>query len=114
MRRLVVACIAILTWSNGYATHPATSSLKLEYRARLLGSGTGESGSEIVAYDRRTGRVFAINASSDTVDVFDLRSIPPASELAPVLTISVAAFGSSPNSVDVHDGIVAVAVEAIN
>ena len=67
------------------------------------------TGGEIVAYDRSTRRAFAINSEDNDLAVIDLRD--PA---APILVakISFDDFGAGLNSVDVHDGLVAVAVEA--
>lgn len=67
------------------------------------------TGAEIVAYDRRTKRAFAINSADNDLAVIDLSN--PA---APILLdkVSLDAFGAGLNGVDAHDGLVAVAVEA--
>jgi DNA-binding beta-propeller fold protein YncE len=72
-------------------------------------ASAGSTGAEIVAYDRRTQRAFAINSQDNDLAVIDLRD--PG---APVLVekISLDAYGAGLNSVDTHDGLVAVAVEA--
>jgi DNA-binding beta-propeller fold protein YncE len=75
------------------------------YRTGLFDQG----GSEIAAYDPATKRVFGVNLKDQRIDVLDI-SDPSAPSLA--LTIPVANWGSQANSVAVHDGIVAVAVEA--
>jgi hypothetical protein len=71
----------------------------------------GEGGAAIVSFDPRTQRAFVVSAVAGSVDVLDLRnpSLP-----AKVHTIEVGEElgGGSANSVDVHDGILAVAVEA--
>lgn len=64
---------------------------------------------EITAYDPGSKRLFVVNGALGTVDVLDLSN--PAAP-AKVSTISVAAFGAGVNSVAIHDGIVALAVEA--
>ena len=66
-------------------------------------------GAEIVAYDRTTRRAFAINSTDNTLAVLDLSN-----PSAPILqeTVSLAAYGAGLNSVAVHNGLVAVAVEA--
>lgn len=83
-------------------------------------SGIFEQGaSEVVAYDERTERVFAVNAAEATVDVLDV-SDPSAPtkvtsiDLAATLMADPDFDGSvgNANSVAVHGGILAVAVEA--
>jgi len=65
------------------------------------------SAAEISAYDPVSMRLFVVSASTHTVDVLDL-----ADPTAPTLVESITmAGGGSPNSVDVHDGVVAVAVQ---
>ncbi|WP_177325970.1 choice-of-anchor I family protein [Nannocystis exedens] len=66
------------------------------------------SAAEIPAYDPGSQRLFVVNGQKSGIDVLDLGD--PA---APVLvtTLSTALFGP-PNSVAVHDGIVAAAVES--
>jgi hypothetical protein len=64
---------------------------------------------EIAAYDPLSERVFVVNAFTQTVDVLDMSN--PA---APFLThtIDVTPWGNIANSVAVHGGVVAIAVEA--
>jgi DNA-binding beta-propeller fold protein YncE len=64
---------------------------------------------EITAYDKTTKRLFVVNGANGTVDVLDL-SNPAVPTL--VETISVSDLGAGVNSVDVHDGLVALAIEA--
>lgn len=72
-----------------------------------------EGAAEIAAYDAKSRRVFFVNADAATVDILDIAD--PANPTL-VGTIDVEArFGgggieSSPNSVDVKDGLVAVAI----
>lgn len=76
------------------------------------------SGAEIVAYDAGSQRAFftsAINtqnaAASNRIGVLDLSN--PANPTL-VASIDLAPYGGGPNSVAVHDGLVAVAVEALD
>lgn len=77
--------------------------------------GTYESGvfdegaAEIGAFDPASARFFVTNADANTLDVLDL-SDPAAPTL--LLTIDLSPFGAGVNSVAVHDGLVAAAVEA--
>ncbi|MGB7443107.1 MAG: choice-of-anchor I family protein [Coleofasciculaceae cyanobacterium] len=70
-----------------------------------------ESAAEIVAHDPTTQRLFVVNGNTSSIDVLDIND--PAN---PVLLslIDLTPFGAGANSVAVQDGIVAVAVEAIN
>ena len=64
---------------------------------------------EVTAYDAASRRLFVVNGANGTVDVVNL-----ANPAAPVLidTINVAALGAGVNSVAVHDGLVALAIQA--
>lgn len=66
------------------------------------------AGSEIAAYDPKTKRLFITNAFDNTIDV----SIEDPSNPAKITAVDLDPYGALPNSVAVHDGIVAVAVEA--
>jgi DNA-binding beta-propeller fold protein YncE len=65
-------------------------------------------GAEIVAYDPRTRWLFVVNAQAATVDVLSIRD---PSRPEKVGEIDVTPFGAVANSVAVHDGVIAVAVE---
>lgn len=86
-----------------------------EVTLEVVGQHENESGvfddgvSEIVAYDADTQRIFKVNANAATVEVLDIQD--PANP-ATVATIDATALGGSANSVAVHRGIVAVAIEA--
>jgi DNA-binding beta-propeller fold protein YncE len=69
-----------------------------------------QGAAEIVAYDSTSRRLFIVNAAARGVEVLDI-SRPVSRGRTMVLTIPEG-FGRSPNSVAVHNGIVAVAVEA--
>lgn len=73
----------------------------------------GEGAAEINAYDTRTGRLLVTDGANGRVNAFDPRGVTdlgvPAS---PAAFISIADIGATVNSVAVHDGLVAVAVEA--
>ena len=68
-----------------------------------------ESAAEIAAYDPASQRVFFTNADSGQVEILDISdpTLP-----TPVGTIDLTPFTGSPNSVAVHDGNVAVAIES--
>ena len=68
-----------------------------------------EGAAEIPAFDPASKRAFVVNGFVDVVDVFDL-SDPSSPTKVGVLDVS--SFGS-PNSVDVSNGVVAIASTAI-
>ncbi|MES9944374.1 MAG: choice-of-anchor I family protein [Candidatus Thiodiazotropha sp.] len=76
-----------------------------QYHTRIFDDGAAE----IVAHDPRNQRLFAINASAPSVDVLDIND-PTNPQL--ISTIDVTQLGAGANSVAVHKGIVAVAIEA--
>jgi hypothetical protein len=80
-------------------------SLLGSYRNGLF----AESAAEIVAHDPRTQQLFVVNAAQARVDVLDIAD--PAS---PTLVTSLAfeSYGAAVNSVAVHEGVAAMAVEA--
>lgn len=73
------------------------------YEGGVLGAA------EITAFDAGTARLFVVNGANGTVDVLDLRD-PKAPRL--IGTINVSSLGAGVNSVAVHDGLVALAIEA--
>jgi DNA-binding beta-propeller fold protein YncE len=83
---------------------------------RLTAIGTYASGqfdqsaAEIVAHDPRTQRLFVVNASSGRIDVLDAR-VP--TQPTKLFEIDLSAYGATVNSVAVHQGLVAAAVENV-
>jgi hypothetical protein len=81
-------------------------------RIALTQIGTFDAGStgsaEIVAFDAGSKRLFLVNAQTKSVDILDARN--PKSP-ARITTIDTSELGA-PNSVAVHDGLVAVAIES--
>lgn len=69
-----------------------------------------DGGAEIAAHDSATQRVFVVNLADRRVDVLDI-SNPAAPFLADF--IDIRPWGSQANSVAVHDGLVAVAIQAV-
>jgi hypothetical protein len=88
-------------------------SIQLNSLASYTGSAAGvpdTTGIEVLAFDRASKRVFAINAGANSVDVVDLAD--PANPTR-VTVIDFSPFGGGVNGVAVHDGLVAVASEAV-
>jgi hypothetical protein len=108
-----VAAVVALVLAQAAAAHDDDNGH--DDRARriaLTPIGTfdaGDAGSaEIVAFDARSKRLFLVNAQTSTVDILDARNPQLPTRIA---SIDTSALGS-PNSVDVHDGVVAVAIQA--
>ena len=88
---------------------PTTISLERlgEYDAQVFGA----SAAEIPAYDAESKRLFVVNAKNGVVDVLDL-SNPSAPVKLNSLDAKTYLANSEVNSVAVHQGIVALAVQA--
>ena len=70
--------------------------------------GGEESCAEIAAYDNSASRVFVTNAAENELRILDVIN----GQLLEKQVIDLSVFGGGPNSVDVSNGMVAVAVEA--
>ena len=99
--------LAVCTTAGAQPSLSSGLSLKLigQHRTGVFDDGAAE----IVAHDPRNQRLFAVNASAASVDVMDIND--PANPTL-IGTIDATALGNSANSVAVHKGIVAVAIEA--
>lgn len=96
---------------NPPAPQPQPLSVKLE---KIGGYATGQFGvsaAEIPAYDATTQRLFVVNALAGKVDVLDLR-VPANPVKIGEIDASGVLAGAEINSVAVHDGLVAVAIQA--
>lgn len=92
---------------SGSAEDPTPGSITLRKIGGFDGGAVGAA--EITAYDAASKRLFVVNGANNTVDVLDL-SDP--SKPTKVGSISGASMGAGINSVAVHDGLVALAIEA--
>ena len=64
---------------------------------------------EITAFDAASKRLFVVNGANGTVDVLDLSN--PAAPVR-IGSLNVSALGAGVNSVAIHEGLVALAIEA--
>ncbi|MGH1485982.1 MAG: choice-of-anchor I family protein [Cellvibrionaceae bacterium] len=107
---LITACTAVSADYNSYQSLlrqdvPSISLKKLgTYESGLI----DESAAEIVAYDKRSKRVFVTNANDQSVDVISIRNPFNPYKL---FSIDLTPYGE-PNSVSISKGIVAVAAAA--
>ncbi|WP_349616417.1 choice-of-anchor I family protein [Azotobacter salinestris] len=94
---------------------PALAEIQPPFTLRLSPLGTFHSGlfdqaaAEIVAHDPHSQRLYVVNAASGRLDVLDIHD-PAAPAL--LFSIDLSAHGAAVNSVAVHGGLVAAAVEA--
>lgn len=111
MKTLLASAVAALLAAHAATAHDAAPGreISLKHLASISTASVGATGAEIVAYDARTKRAFAINSTDNNLVVLDL-----ADPAAPILydTISLGGYGAGLNSVATHRGLVAVAVEA--
>jgi hypothetical protein len=111
--RLSVLSAAIALSCGTAAARQPDFSIQLNSLASYTGSGAGvedTTGIEVLAFDRASKRVFAINAGANSVDVVDLAD--PANPTR-ITVIDFSQYGGGVNGVAVHDGLVAVASEAV-
>ena len=96
---------------------PLTASAKSPHSISIAPIGSVAAGSfltsaaEIAAHDPGTQRLFVVNAQAAQIDVIDIAN-PAAPVLRDDLSIDVTPYGAVANSVAVHNGLIAVAVEA--
>lgn len=110
LRLVAAACLALAflaACSGSDDEEPTPKSLTLEKIGGFDGGAVGAA--EITAYDAASRRLFVVNGANGTVDVLDLTNPAAPRRLQ---SISVTALGAGANSVAVHDGLVALAIEA--
>lgn len=116
---LAVAVLSACSGDNTFEVRAENVSLK--QAGRYLSGAFDESAAEIVAFDPGTRRIFVVNAQASSVDVIDAADIH---NLRLQGRIDLAGGGLSrklqadeigaANSVAVHDGLIAIAVENAN
>lgn len=83
--------------------------VELKFLGRYSTGLFDEGGAEIPAHDPLTQRVFVVNLHDRAIDVLNIRDPRNPSKIG---AIDLSALGQAANSVDVHGGVLAVAVEA--
>jgi 2',3'-cyclic-nucleotide 2'-phosphodiesterase / 3'-nucleotidase / 5'-nucleotidase len=104
---LIIA--AVLPLSPAWGSPPLLPGVELTVVGSYSSGIYNAGGAEIVAHDPLTQRLYVVNAQAASLDVLSIRN--PAKPRK-ITTISLLPFGGVANSVAVHDGVVAVAVEA--
>lgn len=102
-----LACSFALVACGGDGGEPTPVSLNLEAIGQYQGGAAGAA--EITAYDAASKRLFVVNGANGTVDVLDMSDPGNPRKIS---SLDVSGLGDSANSVAVHSGLVAVAVQA--
>ena len=111
LSRIAALVTAVLTATFGIPNTSAAprGRLSLEAIGNYRSGVFDEGAAEIAAYDPQSERLFVINASAATVDILDISD--PADPVK-AGEIQAGGLGDGINSVAIHDGLVALAIEA--
>ena len=102
--RTLVLCLSLIVLNSA-----ATAQINLQPLGTYESGRFDESAAEIVAHDPNTQRLYVVNADSGNIDVLDIYYPTNPTRL---FQIETTPYGDGANSVAVHNGIVAVAVQA--
>ncbi|MBC7828537.1 MAG: choice-of-anchor I family protein [Chitinophagaceae bacterium] len=114
---LAFACFGIFSCSkfdlSHFKDHEKNTKEDPSAFSEIASLDIGEAGAaEISAYDPKTKRLFVVNNSTtNKIDVIGLQNV---SSLAVIASIDVVKYGGLVNSVAVHDGLLAAAIESVN
>jgi 2',3'-cyclic-nucleotide 2'-phosphodiesterase/3'-nucleotidase/5'-nucleotidase len=110
--RFSTVCIAVgaFIMNSNQALSAATSGITLTPIGTYASGIWNAGGAEIVAHDPVKQRLFVINALAASVDVLSIEN-PALPTL--ITSLSFTEIGGVANSVAVHDGIIAVALESV-
>lgn len=102
-----LAFVIILCSLTGSASRRA---IEMQVLSTYASGNYNQGAAEIVAHDAETQRLFVVNGATSKIDVLSILN-PTAPAL--LFSIDLVPYGRQANSVDVHNGIIAVAVEAV-
>ncbi len=110
LSKTILTFLAIATFScdnddNEPQLPPVGSGVNFQYQSTIQVGGNGAS--EISAFDPTTNKLFIVNVESQQISVFNISNIGAPTQETP---IALGAYGV-PNSVDINNGRLAVAVE---
>lgn len=88
-------------------------NIELSFLSRYESGIFAKSAAEIPAFDAASKRIFVVNAEAGALDVLDLKDPSKPNKIAQI-TVDDIAVGAEVNSVSIHDGIVAIAIQAKN
>ncbi len=114
-RKILTASLLAITASSSTALFAKPEkNISLQQIGRFETGVFDESAAEIVAFDAASQQLYVINADAKTVDILSLAD-PSAPALVGVIDVAAELPESGGvNSVAVHDGVVAIAVENDN
>lgn len=106
---LIVILIAFLIYKGVFSNTENTSKSNTNVNFKHIATITvgGQSAAEISAFDPLTNRLFVLNSESNEVSVYDLTNIKTPNKLGAIPLLS-----GAPNSVDIYNGKIAIALEA--
>ena len=107
MKKLYTVGVALALAAGSFAQNLIDLSLVGTYETGVFDDGA----IEIVTYDAANKHVIAVNASTNSVDVFNISN--PAS-ITLGFSIDVSPYGKVANSVAFHNGVIAAAIENNN
>lgn len=105
-KHVVAAAVAAIL-STGTIGSAAAAGPVVLVPTDSYATGLGEASAEIVALD--SDRAFVINTATTAVDILDVAAD---GSMTLVRRVDLGAYGAGGNSVDVHDDVVAVALDA--
>lgn len=97
--------------SSSSSVAPTPTTISLSFVGRYSAGAFGVSAAEIPAFDPASKRVFVVNAQAGVVEVLDM-SAPTLPVKIGTIDANPIAAGATVNSVAIHNGIVALAIEA--
>ena len=107
MKKLYTVGVALALAAGSFAQNLIDLSLVGTYETGVFDDGA----IEIVTYDAANKHVIAVNASTNSVDVFNISN--PAS-ITLGFSIDVSPYGKAANSVAFHNDVIAAAIENNN
>jgi hypothetical protein len=110
-RKLLTSAIIAISFP-AYAKKPVNISL-LEIGSYQSGV-FDESAAEIVAYDKKSEQLFVVNANAKSIDVLDISDPTGPVKVNSIDVLADLPMAGGVNSVAVHKGLVAIAVEHTN
>lgn len=105
----ISGCVCVLVASVAPSVTLAGTAYELQPMGRYATGVFDASAAEISAYDPTSKRLFVVNAHTVSIDVLDMQN---PEKLKKIGVLDAKAHGKSANSVAVHGGLVAIAIEA--
>ena len=93
---------------NDYKAPVARKNISLKFLGRYTMPQSGSS-AEIIAYDSTSNRIFVVNSEKNVIQILSFANPAMPTKID---SVDMSSYGGGINSVAVHDGVVAVAVEA--